>query len=535
MRAELRKEADEIWVIDCSPEGHQPEVATRVFQDVQQPVCIVMALRRQDERSRDAARVRYRVLKAGHRNEKFAELRAIALDDDGWAECLSDGRASFLPRAVGAWRDYPALDELFSYDGAGVMPGRTWVIAPDRESLSDRWDVLTSEPDMGKKEALFHPHLSGDRHINKSLSRGLYGHEYRGERVAADTKPVIRPEPYAFRSFDRQWIIPDARVINRPNPMLWEIHSRQQVYMTALHRTAPTGGPGVTFSGNVPDLDHYHGRGGRVFPLWADRKHTIPNVKAGFLDEVGAALGTKVAGSDALAYVAGIAAHPAYTAHFQGDLVQPGLRFPLTTDLESFEEAVEIGREVIWLHCFGARFADSSAGRPSGPPRLPKGERPVIPKAGAISGKPADYPQRIAYDAAKCRLEIGGGFIENVRPTMWSYEVSGKQVLVQWFSNRRRDRSKPIIGTRREPSRLHWIQPESWPAEYTSELINVLNVLGRLVALEKRQEDLLRRVCGGALLSADELRANGAFDGGVGVVRAPQDARQRRFFDEKQD
>jgi hypothetical protein len=42
MRADLRRNTDEIWVIDCSPEGHQPGVATRVFQGVQQPVCIVL-------------------------------------------------------------------------------------------------------------------------------------------------------------------------------------------------------------------------------------------------------------------------------------------------------------------------------------------------------------------------------------------------------------------------------------------------------------------------------------------------------------
>ena len=48
MRAELRSDADEIWVIDCSPEGHQPGVRTRIFQGVQQPVCIVMALRSGD-------------------------------------------------------------------------------------------------------------------------------------------------------------------------------------------------------------------------------------------------------------------------------------------------------------------------------------------------------------------------------------------------------------------------------------------------------------------------------------------------------
>ncbi len=45
MRDYLRRTADRIWVIDCSPEGHQPDVPTRIFQAVQQPVCIVLAAR----------------------------------------------------------------------------------------------------------------------------------------------------------------------------------------------------------------------------------------------------------------------------------------------------------------------------------------------------------------------------------------------------------------------------------------------------------------------------------------------------------
>ena len=54
MRDDLRRTADEIWVIDCSPEGHQPEVPTRIFQGVQQPVCIVLAARRLGEPSERA-------------------------------------------------------------------------------------------------------------------------------------------------------------------------------------------------------------------------------------------------------------------------------------------------------------------------------------------------------------------------------------------------------------------------------------------------------------------------------------------------
>ena len=531
MRAELRRDADEIWIIDCSPEGHQPDVPTRVFQGVQQPVCIVMALRSSDAGSVAPARIRFRTLPKGRRTDKFAALSAITLDDNGWTECSSDPRASFFPRSAGAWGEFPALHDLFDYDGSGVMPGRTWVIAPDRVSLERRWETLRSEPDSEKKEALFHPHIQGDKHIHKRLRRGLHGHEFRSTPVASDTGAVIRPTRYGYRSFNRQWIIPDGRLINRPNPTLWATHSSQQVYMTALQAHAPTTGPAVTFSATIPDLHHYKGSfGGRVFPLWADREHRTPNLKANLLHEVAEALGVDVSATDLMAYLAAVAAHPAYTARFRSDLVQPGLHVPLTAAGSLFKEAVEIGREIIWLHCFGERFADPDAGRTGGPPRMQESERPLIPTEGAIPARPNRFPDRIDYDAADRRLKVGDGFIDNVPPEVWAYEVSGKQVLVQWFSYRRRDRSRPVMGDRRPPSALDRIQPDGWLAEYTTELINVLHVLGRLVALEPRQAALLSHICDGRLMSADVLRANGAFDAHSIVRHNREDERQRSLL-----
>ena len=535
MRAELRGDADEIWVIDCSPEGHRPEVRTRIFQGVQQPVCIVMALRNTDSGSPAPARVRYRALPLGHRDDKFAALGAMTLDDGGWTECSSESRASFFPGAAGAWADFAPLEELFVYDGSGVMPGRTWVIAPDRSSLERRWEALKAEADPRKKEALFHPHIldgkPGDKHLNKILRRGLYGQEFRAGTVAKDKGPILPPVRYAFRSFDRQWIIPDGRLINRPNPTLWENHSNRQVYLTALRAHAPTTGPALTFSAAIPDLDHYNGRGGRTFPLWADRRQRTANVKAGLIRAVVHALGVTVGAPDLIAYFAALAAHPAYTARFRSDLVQPGLRFPMTADPSLFAEAADMGREVIWLHCFGERFADPAAGRPNGAPRMPEGERPVIPKDGAIPTDPGRFPDRIDHDAATRRLRVGDGFIDNVLRAVWEYEVSGKQVLVQWFSYRRLDRSRPVIGDRRPPSPLENVRPDGWLAEYTTELMNVLHVLGRLVALESRQADLLERVCDGPLLSGDELRAEGAFDASGTGRGGGADERQDDFLD----
>jgi hypothetical protein len=115
------------------------------------------------------------------------------------------------------------------------------------------------------------------------------------------------------------------------------------------------------------------------------------------------------------------------------------------------------------------------------------------------------------YDAAKHRLLVGKGYIENVTPEMWAYEVSGKQVLWHWFSYRRRDRTKPVIGDRRPPSPLDAIQPDHWLPEYTADLLDLLHVLGRLIAREPAQADLLNRICEGRLQSTEKLQATGAF------------------------
>ena len=533
MRDDLRRKAADIWVVDCSPEGHQPEVNTRVFQGVQQPICIVLVSRPPGTDPAVPARVRYRSLPAGPREGKFSALATLALHGDGWADCPTDWRAPFLPSGAGAWATYPALDDLFLYNGSGTMPGRTWVIAPDADSLLRRWHTLVNAP-VDQKEALFHPHVLkdglGDRHSNRVVAKGLPGYDPRRTPVADDHNPCIAPVRYGFRSFDRQWIIPDNRLINRPNPELWGMHSDRQVYITALSRLSPSSGPAVTITGSLPDLDHYNGRGGRVFPLWRKRTGDLANIDPGLLTFLGRTYGSAVGAEDVMAYLAAVASHPAYTARFAPDLVQPGLRIPMTADSATFADAADLGRVVIWLQTFGERFADPAHGRPSQPPRLPPGEGPRISAEGTIPNDSESMPDTIAYDEATRRLLIGRGHIENVPPEVWRYEVSGKQVLRQWFSYRKAHRDRPIIGDRRKPSKLGDIQPDHWLAEYTTELLNVLHVLGRLVKLEPAQAALLDRICSGPLISVVELRDAGA----IGTKAAPaseDDPDQPNLFD----
>jgi hypothetical protein len=296
------------------------------------------------------------------------------------------------------------------------------------------------------------------------------------------------------------WIIPDPRVITQPNADLWRSSSSWQVYMTAPLDRSPTKGPAITFTALVPDLHHYNGRGGRVLPLWRDAEAATPNVAPKLLEFLSKKYKFEVTAEDFLSYVACVAASPAYTKRFQKDLAQPGLRIPITARPKLFSNAVELGRRVIWLQTFGERFSDSKADRRPGPPRLPKDRAPRISKDGAIPDNPDSMPDQISYDETKHRLSIGKGFIDNVPAEVWNYEVSGKQVLTQWFSYRKKNRERPIIGDRRPPSKLGEIQPDHWLAEYTTELLNVLHVLALLVEMEPAQAKLLEAICAGPLL-----------------------------------
>lgn len=535
MRADLRRECSDIWVIDCSPEGHQPDVPTRIFEDVQQPLCIAMAVSPPDVDKTRPARVRFTTLPAGRRGDKFKAMAALKLSGAKWENAPKDWDGPFLPEARGDWGLYPQLENLFVYNGSGVMAGRTWVMAPDAESLKNRWSALIAEKRYEKKEKLFHPHLvkereresksekqvpkdgppkpkkmvPGDRHIRKMAKRHLPQIPAPVNSIESETGGCVEPVRYAYRSFDRQWIIPDARLINRPNPALWTGRSDRQVYLTSLKKYLCADSPAGTFCGLIPDLDHC---GDRVFPMWLDAEASQSNIKPGLLAYLSELHGRKISPEDVMAYIACVYASPAFITRFKSDLRQAELRLPITADQIFFKEAVSVGCEVIWLHTYGERFHDAKAERPKQYPRMAKGEGPLIPKGGAIPGAPAPLPDNMSHDAAAKTLFIGGGCVKNVSSAMWNYQVAGKNVLNSWFGYRKQNRGKPPMQNRRPPSPLQSIQPDSWPPEYTEDLLNLLHVLGRIIALEPKQADILQKICAGPLVENKALEKAGAFE-----------------------
>lgn len=89
--------------------------------------------------------------------------------------------------------------------------------------------------------------------------------------------------------------------------------------------------------------------------------------------------------------------------------------------------------------------------------------------------------------------------------------------------------SKPPNGASREPSKLGEIQPDHWIAEYTTDLIELLNALGLLIELEPEQAALLEEIIGGELLKVTDLKEPGALIDPI-YPNASQSDKPRKWF-----
>ncbi len=512
MREYLRRACDEGWVIDLSPEGHQPDVATRVFPGVAQPLCIGIFARYADGDMNAPARMHYRSL-AGHRDDKFAALAEIDLQDQGWQACPDGWQDRFTPQQGADWLSMPAAADLLPWQTPGVKPNRTWVYSADPATLAERWVTLVLSP-LASKAALFKP--SRDANLER-LNPALPGQPATVVPFKNETGACPAPVPVAYRAFDRQWLIPDARLLATPRTDLWKVHGPRQVYAVEQHSQPITAGPALVFAAHPPDQDHFKGSGGgRVLPLYREHATATPNLAPGLLTLLGDRLGATVTPEDLMAYVAAVAAHGGFTKRFAAELDSPGVRVPLTASYELYQEAVVLGREVLWLHTYGERYADPSSGRTAAAPRLPSDRRPKV--NAAIPDSEAGMPETIGYDPATFTLEVGSGRIRPVPPEVFAYEVGGTNVLRKWFGYRK----KNPAGKRTSP--LDDINPTAWSPEFTTDLLNLLNVLGRLVELEPEQADLLARVLAATQVTVADLSQAGVLPVADGFRKAVKGA-----------
>ena len=217
----------------------------------------------------------------GTRIQKFATLDTItSLNDVGWRDCPSEWLKPFLPTSDAVYRDWPELTNLFPWQQGGVKAGRTWPICVDEETLRARWRALVAVP-VAERATQFKDSPTG-RKAHQAAPRSL---PRSASSEAISSISPQSPEPskqrYAFRSFDRQWILADARLIDRSAPSLWASYSRRQVFLTSLLTEILGDGPAAVVTAYIPDLHHFRGSygGKHVIPLWRDAAATQPSMR----------------------------------------------------------------------------------------------------------------------------------------------------------------------------------------------------------------------------------------------------------------
>ena len=492
MREHMRRLCDDIWILDLGGEGRGTRRSDNVFA-IQTPVAIAVAFRSENKRKDEPAVVHYARID-GTREEKLATLDAIQGSANvEWQECPDNWQSPFRPSGEGDYFAWPLLADLMPWQQSGVKAGRTWVIAPEKELLEERWKVLL-QAERDNRKNLF-----------KDSPTGRKAHETARQLSPSDAtlKPLAdlaqgSPAPdiirYAYRSFDRQFVLADARLLDRPAPTLWRTRSERQICLTSLLSHPIGEGPPLTVSAELPDLDHFRGSYGAkaVFPLYRTADVSEPNILPDLLEILSEAYECEVGPEDFLAYVYGVLGHPSFSARFAKPLETRQLRVPITRDAALFSQVRDIGARLLHLHTYGQRF-------------VPQGKPPGTVSPGvarctkAVPSDDAHYPERFTYTDTTQTLRIGQGEFAPVAHDVYEFNVSGLKVVQSWLKYRMRQ------GAGRKSSPLDDIRPTRWTSSFTTELLELLWVLEATLAEYHRQAQLFEAVITNNLFLATEL------------------------------
>ena len=172
-------------------------------------------------------------------------------------------------------------------------------------------------------------------------------------------------------------------------------------------------------------------------------------------------------------------------------------RVPITADADLWEEAVRLGREVLWLETYGRVSGNLTEGRSENIRDRPGIEHPTYLEP--VRGMPAE----LSYNQDSGTLEVGTGRFGPVAKEVVEYEVGGVNVLKQWFGYRKQNPNGLI------KSDLDLIVPDKWLPAWSTELLEVLSALTQLVELHKGQASLLGQITATETLNLERLRSVG--------------------------
>ena len=503
MREYIRRKSSRGWIINVTPEGKRPPQKNAVFA-IETPVTIALFVREPDTDENTPAGLKYIALH-GTFQQKMEALAKLDLRSPEFADVRSGWSDKFMPITVSDWDSYPELPDFYASRFPGVKPNKTWVYAPSESVLQERWHELVEGNDLDIRAERFKETRDTGITVGK---KPLPGHDtYQGSQESLNEQIIRDPFPtvpdivsVGYRSFGRQYLIADSRMIHMPSPRLWEHRVSDQVFIVEQHARNPQKGPGLYFSALIPDMNAFNNRGGRVHPALnnAGKPNLTSEAERLLTENFG-----EHAPTELVYYLAGVTGHPDYVRTFDAELQQAGIRVPLTSDAELWSRTVQLGQYVVWLHTYGERGEPlPGMTRVTDKPTDGLYSMPVYEKSmgGAMPEKKPTFT--LGEDDIHGEIAFGASRWSNIKKAVFDYTVGGQQTIGLWAKYRLK---KPIG---RKSSPLDDIVQQSWPSEWTTEFKELLCVLTHLVHLEPAQEKLLADILAGDLIPRDELTAD---------------------------
>ena len=509
MREYIRRSSSRGWIINVTPEGKRPPAKNAVFA-IETPVSIALFLREENTGEETPADIRYVALH-GTFAEKMQALATLDLEGAGFEPVRSGWGDKFAPEAGGDWDSYPELPDFYLDHFPGINPSRSWVYDPSPSILEERWAELIEGNDLQVRAERFKE--TRDTTISKG-KKPLPGTDtFQGSReslndqiareLIPDTPNIV---PVGYRTFDRQYILADSRLIHMPSPQLWGYRVPEQIFIVEQHAHYPKAGPGLYFSYLIPDKHTFNNRGGRAHPVL--NIGGTPNLTESAAQMLRERFGDNAPGN-LVYYLAALTGHPGYVRTFDEPLQQAGIRVPLTADPELWERAVQLGKQIVWLHTYGER------GEPLPGMKylhqLPEGADYTLPtptvdmgrtmpeKKPSFSPDPVNSLSEEQNSPVMGTVSFGQARCENVEKRVFDYTVGGNQVLGLWAKYRLK---KPVV---RRSSSLNDILQREWPEAWSEEYERLLYTLTHLVHLEPAQEKLLDEVLAGEQIFREEF------------------------------
>ena len=229
MRRKMREVFDELWIIDLEGDSIGTRKTENVFA-IRIPVAIAIGVRMGSPNSGEPAKV-WKSRISGSEYRKLASLDAgDSFSRYNWTECTREWDEPFYHLGTGAYFDWVPLTDIFPWQHSGVQFKRTWPIGETKELLELRWRELLSQSPVGRAGYL---RETRDRNVWSQPPRLLGNGKDQPLATLGSNEPVLEITAYTYRSFDRQFILRDARLGDRSRPVLHRAHGNKQVYLTS--------------------------------------------------------------------------------------------------------------------------------------------------------------------------------------------------------------------------------------------------------------------------------------------------------------